>query len=85
MNPTLTTIYTQTNEKIEKMVETMNFWLVKLTAPFCTIPTILGSFITFYTSNLGADAFELPLATMWYVLLLFLSFISIEMMVKFSV
>lgn len=65
MSPILNTIYTQTDEKIKKLVEMLNFAMANMTPILVTLPTFIGSFVAYFTTDLGADALELPLPTMW--------------------
>lgn len=65
VNPTVKTIYTQTVGAIKKHVGFSNTALIKVTPAAATLPVALGCFITYFTSDLGADAFELPLTSMW--------------------
>lgn len=64
-NPTLKTIYTQTSDKIRRMSDVFDSIFVKMTAAYLTIPIFVGSFITYFTTELGADAFKLPFPSMW--------------------
>lgn len=43
------------------------FALAQMTPVCVTVPTFLASFVTYWTTDLGTDAFELPLPTMWLV------------------
>lgn len=65
LNSTLPTMYTEASDKIEKAVETTKMALVKITPAGITIPTFFACFAAYYTTDLGTDAFVLPLPTMW--------------------
>lgn len=65
MNPTLKTIYRKTNEEIKKVHKILNFALVKSTPVCVTIPVFIASFVAYFTTDLGTEAFELPIPTMW--------------------
>lgn len=65
VNPTLKTIYTQTSEKIKKHVGICNTALIKVTAVATTMPPALGCFVAYFTTDVGADVFELPHTSMW--------------------
>lgn len=57
-------IYTKTNGKIHKTARILNILLVGM-SPFLTIvPPVLVSMVTFFTTDLGADALQLPFP-MW--------------------
>lgn len=60
----MNTIYTQTGERIAKMAKTFDFAMVKVTPAGIVIPPIIGSFVAYLTTDLGMDAFVLPLPTM---------------------
>lgn len=65
MNPTLNTIYTQTEHKIKKIANILNLVFVKM-LPACTILTVaIACFVAYFTTDAGSDAFELPFTTMW--------------------
>lgn len=61
------TIYTQTSEKIKKLVENLDFAFTKVSPISTCIPTLIASFATYFTTDLGPDSFELPFPTMWQV------------------
>lgn len=65
MNATSKLIYTKTSEKIEKIAAMFNFALVKMTPACETIPIFIASSVTYFTTDLGTDAFVLPFPTMW--------------------
>lgn len=65
MNATLKTIYAQSGKRIKKFAENVNLGFAKLT-PTCTVlPIFFGSLANYFTTDLGADALELPYPTMW--------------------
>lgn len=64
-NSTLKAIYTQTSEKIKKIGGILDFALAKFTPISTTIPAFIASFVAYFTTELGTDAFELPFPTMW--------------------
>lgn len=65
VNPTMNIIYMQTSEKIEKLAEFSNLAFVKVTPLSTTIPIFVASFFTYFTTDFGADALELPFPIMW--------------------
>lgn len=65
MDPTLRAIYTQAGEKVRRNVKIVSIALIKVTPVTTTLSVGLACFITYFTTDLGADALELPLTTMW--------------------
>lgn len=58
-------MYAETNRKIEKWTEIIAFAMVKVT-PVCWIsPKAIISFVLYFATDMGNNAFALPIA-MWY-------------------
>lgn len=57
-------IYVEVNDRIEKWSQIVHFVLVNVSIPFLILPKYLVSFYLYYTTDMGNDAFELPLP-MW--------------------
>lgn len=54
-------IYREINEKIERKCKRISVYVIKVW-PLCNVaPTFIMSFATYFTTDLGSDAFELPL------------------------
>lgn len=57
--------YEKTNRNMEKWSEIVYFLTVKVTVVCLIGPRFVVSFFVYFTTNLGADAFELPILT-WF-------------------
>lgn len=55
--------YEKTNQEIEKWSEIVYFLTVKVTVICLILPRFMVSNFLYFTTNLGADAFELPIIT----------------------
>lgn len=55
----------QTNGKIKKLSDHLSFGMIKISPAGSTIPTFIVCFANYLTTDLGTDAFELPIAGMW--------------------
>lgn len=65
-NSSAEAVYQESNEKIEKLTETISSAYEKFT-PICIfIPYVSVSYIQYFTSDLGRKAFRLPF-TLWWV------------------
>lgn len=53
-------IYGKLNAKLVKWSEWFNFASMKVTLPALTLPNIIKSFFIYFTTDDGADAFQLP-------------------------
>lgn len=65
MNPISTLIYKQTDRKMQKWHHILNILMVKVTPVFANMPKCIVSFYTYFTTDLGRDAFELPCPAWW--------------------
>lgn len=63
-NPTSQAIYTETGETIQKWTRISKYGLLVLLPGCVVVLPLLVNLKTFFTSDVGADAFELPLL-MW--------------------
>lgn len=63
-NPVSKTIHNQTKQQIEKHFRRLDIILVKATPVCVTLPMFIISFVAYFTTDIGADAFELPVH-MW--------------------
>lgn len=54
-------IYTDTAEKIQQRIDIFTFGMQKLTPILMILPKFIISFCTYFTTDLGPDAFELPI------------------------
>lgn len=62
---TTKSIYDDANKSIEKWIKRVHFVIVNVTL-FCYIaPRPIISFIKYFTTDLGFDAFELPFPVLW--------------------
>lgn len=59
-DPTMTPIYVDTNQKIEKYSKIICFVMGKAAAICFVVPKLIVSFVNYFTTDLGSDAFELP-------------------------
>lgn len=57
---TATAIYEQTNRRVEKVADIFFVGFVKVLPTCVFLATFLLSFIKYFTTDLGGDAFELP-------------------------
>lgn len=53
-------IYGEASEKIQKLMGNVHLGLVKVIPLFCTLPSFVISFTTYFVTDLGNDAFQLP-------------------------
>ena len=54
-------MYKKTNRLVEKLCKIAYFIIVKVSAPCLAIPKALLSFFMYFTTDLGPNAFELPI------------------------
>lgn len=57
-------LYTEISQKVGKWIEFLDFACLKVTPLLCVNSALIASFSTYFTTDLGAAAFELPLP-MW--------------------
>lgn len=62
--PVSKTIYTKTSAKIQKVAKILKLGIVEVTPFVVNVPPFVGGLIAYFTTDLGADALELPLP-MW--------------------
>lgn len=62
--PTSKKMYIKTNGLVEKISKILEIGIVKVTPSVFTLPKALLCYFTYFTTDSGADAFELPLP-MW--------------------
>ena len=65
-NPKSKIIYEKTNQLAEKLSTAVFFVIVKVSVPCIVFPKCIISYIVYFTTDLGADAFDSPLP-MWWV------------------
>lgn len=59
-NPVSKTIHNATNQQVEKHLKLLDIVLVKI-SPICvTLPMFIVSFLAYFITDMGADAFNLP-------------------------
>lgn len=63
--PVSKTIYKKTHVKVQKVVKIATIACPVMTPFILIVPPFIGNFSTYFTTDLGADALELPLP-MWY-------------------
>lgn len=63
-NPVSKTIYDETNQKIEKRFKILDVVLLKATPACVTLPMLIINLVTYFTTDIGSDALELPFQ-MW--------------------
>lgn len=60
-NPTSKVIYVETDQRVEKICQILDVVMVHV-LPQCLIwPTFVMSFVIYFTTNFGSDAFQLPI------------------------
>lgn len=62
--PTSNSVYQDCNELVEKLCKILYILFVNISAPGFIMPKIVLSFFLYFTTDSGADAFDLPLP-MW--------------------
>lgn len=67
MHTKLRTLYSETDERIQKWIKIVHVALVKVAPVFCVLPPSIVSYVTYVTTDLGNQAFELPVP-MWFPL-----------------
>lgn len=58
-NPVSRTIYQKMNKKLEKFNKTFHFIFVKLSLLSLTVPAFILSYLVYFTTGIGKDAFKL--------------------------
>lgn len=71
-DPASAAIYTDVNERIDKLVPIFMFISVDLTLPPVFLPNFIKSYYLYFFTDSGADAFELPFPN-WLVIFLVIS------------
>ena len=66
-NPQSKQTYVKLNENIEKWTGVFYFFMVQLSVPAVTMPQFIISFYLYFTTDLGAEAFNLPFV-IWCVI-----------------
>lgn len=66
-NPVLKSLYEEANELVEKWHGIVNSAFIKVTLPCISLPYFMGSFILYYYTDLGKDAFHLPFIAWWFL------------------
>lgn len=56
-------MYEKINHRMEKLSKIVYFGVVGVTVPGFIIPKALVSYFKYFTTDLGADAFDLPMPT----------------------
>lgn len=59
-NPISKQIYIGYIERIEKWCQNLTFAIMKVTLQCMMWPLFITSFVTYWTTNNGSDAFQLP-------------------------
>lgn len=59
------TMYTELNERIERMTRTLYLIVVKVAWTVTIVPPLITSLVHFYVSDLGTESFELLCPTMY--------------------
>lgn len=57
-------LYTETSQKVEKWMRILDVAFLKVTPIMAVGPATIVSFVKFFSTDLGASAFELPIP-MW--------------------
>lgn len=60
LNPISKTIYNKIDEKLQLWVKILDFLMVNVMPVGITFPMLIVTYFAYYTTNLGADAFQLP-------------------------
>lgn len=60
-NPTSKCQFGRTAQKIEKATEIVEFVFLKIIVPCLTLPRLISSFLVYLITDLGNDAFVLPI------------------------
>lgn len=71
-------MYEKTNRLTEKISKIMLFAIVYVSVPGFVLPTGIYCFFKYFTTDLGPDAFELPIPV-WYVAILSILYYFSEM------
>ena len=59
--PASTPIYIETDKLVEKLNAIMYFLITRVSAPSFVLPKFFASYFVYFTTDMGNDAFELPL------------------------
>lgn len=62
--PSSKAIYSKSNQQAEKLCQIIHFAFTKVTIHCTMLPKFITSFVVYFTTDLGREAFELPLL-MW--------------------
>ena len=54
-------MYKKTNQLVEKWCKIAYLIIVKMVGPSCVLPKAMVCFFMYFTTDLGSDAFELPI------------------------
>lgn len=60
VNPASMAIYEKSNQQIEEYGNALSIFMRKVSIPCLIMPKVVISFITYFTTDLGNDAFQLP-------------------------
>lgn len=58
-------MYITTDKKVGIWIKFLNFLILKTTPIFIVVPKLIASYILYYTTDAGSEAFELP-TPVWY-------------------
>lgn len=75
-------LYTETNQLVEKFTKIMYIVIVYMTMPCILLPKSIHSFYIYFTTDLGADAFELAFP-MWCGLSIYYTSFSLKLLEDF--
>lgn len=60
MRPTSKSIFDETDEKLQNWFGVLDFVAVNVMSVCLTLPMLIVSFYTYFTTDLANDAFQLP-------------------------
>lgn len=58
-------LYKEESDKVDKWIGLYHTAIVKVTIPLGGLPIAIYSYYTYYTTDMGADAFQLPFLIEW--------------------
>lgn len=64
INPASMEIHIKTNQLVEKLTEILFLFITRVSVPGFVLPKVFASFFVYFTTDVGNDAFDLPLP-MW--------------------
>lgn len=63
-HPESRALYIESSQKVDKWIRILDVALLRVTPTLAILPAVISSFITYFTTDLGNAALELP-GPMW--------------------